>query len=229
MRSGLLLLLVVLALAALAALLWWRFMGSGQSAAAPTSLLASRNHYSLRSFHYELAGAAQKAALAVITTEAGSALAQLLPEEDLVQAASDPAEEAEEHSASATDTGENAEPAELEAAADQTPRPASIRHAAGAVASLLDALDDAPAAELEPVADASEPAPETDEEPAPALYFNPLTAPAPTANDQANRAAEIALRQQRRARMSTNAAAQRAALSGLFPGAGTTTEAPPTT
>ena len=62
--------------------------------------------------------------------------------------------------------------------------------------------------------------PETDEEPAEALFHNPLTAPAPTTNDQANRAAEIALRQQRRARMSADAAAQRAALSGLFPGAG---------
>ena len=213
MRSGIFLLVVLLALGALAALLWWRFKGSGQAAPAPTVLPATRNHHSLRSFHYAPA-AAQKAA-----ATAGAVLAQLLPEEDLELEAQAP-DLPDEEPVTEMAAHDNPELAEQQAAEDEAPRPASIRHAAGAVASLLDALDTTTAAEPEPIAKATEPASETDEEPDPALYFNPLTAPAPTANDQANRAAEIALRQQRRARMNTNAAAQRTALSGLFPGAG---------
>lgn len=202
---------------ALAALLWWRFKGPGKRA-APLAVLATRNHHSLRTFHYETAAAAQAAEKAAATTEVGEALARLLPEEDL--AAPEPLPSAEEDEAtlsadnaeSTTDLGE----ADREALAEDTPRPASIRHAAGALASLLDAQEEDPG----PAESAPEPAVEADEEPAKALFHNPITAPAPTANDQANRAAEIALRQQRRARMSADAAAQRAALSGLFPGAG---------
>ncbi|MBF9144534.1 hypothetical protein [Hymenobacter properus] len=216
MRFGILI-LVVLALAALAALLWWRFKGPGKPA-APVAVLATRNHHSLRTFHYETAAATQAAGQAAASAEVGEALARLLSREDL--AAPEPVHSAEK--AEATLSADNAEStsdpgeADLEAPAEDTPRPASIRHAAGALASLLDVQEEA----VVPAASAPEPAVEADEEPAAALFHNPLTAPAPTANDQANRAAEIALRQQRRARMSADAAAQRAALSGLFPGAG---------
>ncbi|MBD2769448.1 hypothetical protein IC235_16280 [Hymenobacter sp. BT664] len=215
MRFGILI-LVVLALAALAALLWWRFKGPGKPA-APVAVLATRNHHSLRTFHYETAAATQSAKQAAASAEVGEPLARLLPREDL--AAPEPAHFAEE--AKATLSADNAESttelgeADLEAPAEDTPRPASIRHAAGALASLLEVQEEA----VVPAA-APEPAVEADEEPAEALFHNPITAPAPTANDQANRAAEIALRQQRRARMSADAAAQRAALSSLFPGAG---------
>ena len=51
MRSGILLLVVLLALAALTALLWWRLKGSGRPA-APAPQAATRNHHSLRTFHY---------------------------------------------------------------------------------------------------------------------------------------------------------------------------------
>ncbi|MCB2411097.1 hypothetical protein [Hymenobacter lucidus] len=215
MRFGILI-LVVLALAALAALLWWRFKGSGKPA-VPVAVLATRNHHSLRTFHYKTAAATQAAEQAATSAKGGEALARLLPQEDLV--APEPAHSAEEEEAtisadnakSTTDLGE----ADLETPAEDTPRLASIRHAAGALASLLDVQEEA----VVPAASAPEPAVEADEEPAEALFHNLLTAPAPTANDQANRAAEIALRQQRRARMSADAAAQRAALSGLFPGA----------
>ncbi|WBA44295.1 hypothetical protein [Hymenobacter canadensis] len=213
MRS-VILFLVLLALAALAALLWWRFKGSGQPA-APAAALATRNHHSLRTFHYEPAAAAQ-AAIAAVPPEAGAALARLLPAEDL--AGMEPGQSAEAESATTLVDSRHADgehPDQVPPAAE-APRPASIRHAAGALGSLLDAQEDAAA----PVKPASAPATETDEEPAEALFHNPLTAPAPTANDQANRAAAIALRQQRRARMSADAAAQRAALSDLFPGAG---------
>jgi len=217
MRSGILLLVVILALAALAALLWWRFRGPGQPA-APAAVLATRNHHSLRTFHYDTAAAAQSAAAAV-TAEAGAALARLLPEEDLAVLEPMPTAEEEHTMPPADESLPVAEPpaeASHNTPTDEAPRPASIRHAAGALASLLDAQEVAAA----PAAAADEPMPEPDEEPAEALFHNPLTAPAPTANDQANRAAEIALRQQRRARMSTDAAAQRQALNGLFPGAG---------
>lgn len=217
MRSGILLLVVILALAALAALLWWRFKGSGQPAAS-AALLATRNHHSLRTFHYEPAAAAQAAPIGV-TAEAGAALARLLPEEDL--AVENPAHTAEEEQAttpvdSPQPAVEHLEESTQDMPADASPRPASIRHAAGALVSLLDVQEEVAAS----VAPTAEPVAEADEEPAAALFHNPITAPAPTANDQANRAAEIALRQQRRARMSADATAQRAALSGLFPGAG---------
>jgi len=211
MRFGILL-LVILALGALAALLWWRFKGPGKPA-APVAVLGTRNHHSLRTFHYGPAAAAQAATSAVATTEVGEALARLLPQEDL--AAPEPTHSAEEEEATLSADHEAPGEGTQEKPADIPPRPASIRHAAGALASLLDAQEET----VTPVAPTSEPAPETDEEPAETLFHNPITAPAPSANDQANRTAEIALRQQRRARMSADAAAQRAALSGLFPGA----------
>jgi hypothetical protein len=218
MRSGILLLVVILALAALAALLWWRFKGPGKPA-APVAVLATRNHHSLRAFHYKPAAAPQ-ASNKSTATEVGEALAQLLPQEEL--AAPEPSRSAEKEEAalvvdSPLPLAEHLEEASQDAQEEEAPRPASIRHAAGALASLLDAQEDATAS----TAPTPEPALEVNEEPAEALFHNPLTAPAPTANDQANRAAEIALRQQRRARMSADAGAQRAALSGLFPGAGT--------
>ncbi|GAA4389296.1 hypothetical protein [Hymenobacter koreensis] len=212
MRFGILL-LVILALGALAALLWWRFKGPDKPA-APVAVLATRNHHSLRTFHYGSAAAAQAATSAGVTTEVGEALARLLPQEDL--AAPDSTHSAEENEATLSADNEAPSEGNQETSADIPPRPASIRHAAGALASLLDAQEET----VTPVAPTPEPAPETDEEPAEALFHNPITAPAPSANDQANRAAEIALRQQRRARMSADAAAQRAALSDLFPGAG---------
>ncbi|GAA4367789.1 hypothetical protein GCM10023185_39970 [Hymenobacter saemangeumensis] len=223
MRSGILLLVVVLALGALAALLWWRFKGPSKPA-APVAVLATRNHHSLRTFHYETATATQAAEKAVATTEVGKALARLLPQEDM--AASEPMHSVEEEET--TPAVNNAElTADLsdgnqETPAEETPRPASIRHAAGALASLLDAQGGAaaPARPAPNPAPAADEQPEVEEEPAASLYHNPLTAPAPTANDQANRAARISLRQQQRARISADAAAQRAALSGLFPGAG---------
>ncbi|RYU84851.1 hypothetical protein [Hymenobacter persicinus] len=217
MRSGILLLAVILALGALAALLWWRFKGPGKPV-APVAALATRNHHSLRTFHYETAAAAQAAEKAA-TTDVGEALARLLPKEDL--AVPESVQSAEEAAAavvvdSSEPLLEEPEEATQDVPAEDAPRPSSIRHAAGALASLLDAQEGA----ATPLAPTPEPTAEADEEPAEALFHNPLTAPAPTANDQANRAAEIALRQQRRARMSADAAAQRAALSSLFPGAG---------
>lgn len=234
MRSGLLLLLVALALTALAALLWWRFNCSGKPV-APAAVLATRNHHSLRTVHYEPAGSAPPAAGATAAAEAGAALARLLPPEDL--AISKPAQSAQEEGATVSAASQRLvaeEPiaASLAPPAGEEPRPASIRHAAGAVASLLDTLDDGPADAPAPVAQAAEaepeqePEPEAGDEPAKSLFHNPLTAPAPTANDQANRAAEIALRQQRRARMSAGAAAQRTALTELFPGAGSPVPTP---
>lgn len=215
MRSGILLLVVVLALAALAALLWWRFKGGGMPAAPAAT--ATRNHHSLRTFHYQPAGTTPQAAVSKAAADVAAALASLLPPEDLEVAESAQPAEAGVAADGPADGAESipAEAAEAtaEPTADDAPRPASIRHAAGAVAVLLDAVDEAPAVAPPPV-------PDPDEEPAEALFHNPITAPAPTANDQANRAAEIALRQQRRARMSKDAAAQRAALTGLFPGAG---------
>jgi hypothetical protein len=219
MRSGILLLVVILALAALAALLWWRFRGSARPA-APAAAVATRNHHSLRTFHYGPAATGSAAATMAASTEAGAALTRLLPQDDL--AVSEPvAADAEEQAPPLADHPHSEAEQSREAKDDipqeaEAPRPVSIRHAAGALASLLDAQEDAAGALPPP----SEPSPEADEEPAAALFHNPLTAPAPTANDQANRAAEIALRQQRRARMSADAAAQRAALNGLFPGAG---------
>lgn len=217
MRSGIFLLVVVLALAALAALLWWRFKGSGLPAAPAAT--ATRNHHSLRTFHYAPAGAIPKAAVSAEAAAAGAVLASLLPPEDIEAPAGQLPEEAVT-AASEADSPQVLHPDEPDAAAEpateETLRPASIRHAAGAVALLLDAVDESPST----VPSASQPASDPDDEPAEALFHNPITAPAPTANDQANRAAEIALRQQRRARMSKDAAAQRAALNDLFPGAG---------
>ena len=243
MRTGIVLFVVFVAAVALGALLWWRFKGNGRSIAAPPAPVATRNHHSLPLFHYERAGGAPAAAVVAAAPPApGSALASLLPEEDFraqeaaeLQAEADRAEAAQAESreqvateaAGQTPTSGDVPATELaaeDAAIDEEitveragPQLISSRHAAGAVAvaSLLDTLDEAPAAPPAP-----EPAPEPEEEPAaPALFYNPITAPAPSANDQANRAAEIALRKQRRASMAADTAAQRNALQGLFPGA----------
>ncbi|MBC6609058.1 hypothetical protein H8B13_19725 [Hymenobacter sp. BT188] len=199
MRAGLFLLVFVVSVAALGLLLWWRFRGSGKPAPASTALTSPRNHHSLRSFHYEASpttsGATTSAAPGATV---GDALARLLPAEDLQKPA----------------PGEVpiAEPSLISGPAADF-QPVSIRHAPGAATSLLDTLDSTTEPKTARPATALD-----EEEPAAALYYNPLTAPAPTANDQANRAAEIALRQQRRARMSAKTANQRTALSELFPG-----------
>lgn len=227
MRFGLLF-LVLAAIVALSGLLWWRFKGAGRPAPAEPLAVATRNHHSLRVFHY----GPQKEAKPL--SAPGAVLGRLLDGEESAEIP------LTEHSA-----GQEAEPAAVaesadakllpaeatvatavgEQAAATAPQPASIRHAAGAVGSLLDALDQEPEAAPFPDEDVTELAPEgldDAEEPiAAALFHNPLTAPAPTANDQANRAAEIALRQQRRARMAAGSAAQRGALNSLFPGANT--------
>lgn len=224
MRTGTFLFVVLAAALALGALLWWRFKGLGRPAAAPAVPAATRNHHSLPLFHYERAGTLAAPPAAAAPPTPGSALARLLPEEDFraqeaaaLQAEADQLEavEAESREQLAAETDLAAKPAESQPAAMQVPGPTSSRHAAGAVASLLDVLDEAPATPPTPG-----PAPEPEEEPAaPALFYNPITAPAPTANDQDNRAAEIALRKQRRASMAADTAAQRNALQGLFPGA----------
>lgn len=229
MRTSILFVVFAAALA-LGALLWWRFKGNGRIETAPAVPIITRNHHSLPLFHYERAGAAPARPVAAAAPPApGRALARLLPEEDFraqeaaeLQAEADriEAEQAESREQAAAAALEGSTPDESPAAATEAPRPVSSRHAAGAVASLLAALDEAPAADSIPPPAATAAEPEPDEEPAaPALYYNPITAPAPTANDQANRAAEIALRKQRRASMAADTAAQRDALSGLFPGA----------
>nr|GEZ31628.1 hypothetical protein [Tanacetum cinerariifolium] len=230
MRTGTFLFIVFAAALALGALLWWRFKGNGRPVAAPAAPAATRNHHSLPLFHYERAGTVPTQSLAAAAPPApGSALASLLPEEDFraqeaaqLQAEADQVEAAEAESrqlGAAEETVPAAgTPAENQAAESEAPQLVSSRHAAGALASLLEVLDEAPN-NPEP-APAADPAPEPDDElAAAALFYNPITAPAPTANDQANRAAEIALRKQRRASMAADTAAQRTALSGLFPGA----------
>ena len=199
MRTGIVLFVVFVAAVALGALLWWRFKGSGRSVAAPLAPVATRNHHSLPLFHYERASAIP-AAVAAAPPAPGSALASLLPEEDFrgqeaarLQAEADRAEAAQAESreqaateaTGQTSTSDEVPAAEPAALADETtaetagPQLVSSRHAAGAMASLLDALDEAPAVSPTP-----EPAPEPDEEPAaPALFYNPITAPAPSAND----------------------------------------------
>lgn len=235
MRTGILLFVVVGAAVALGALLWWRFKGNGRPVAAPVTPAATRNHHSLPLFHYGRTATAPAPPTAAGPPAPGSALASLLPEEDFrvqeaaeLQAEADRAEAAQAESreqAAETSMAEHptAEGLTAEAVvATEAPQPVSSRHAAGAVASLLDTLDEASAAEATPPIPVSvpRPTPEPDEEPAaPTLFYNPITAPAPTANDQANRAAEIALRKQRRASMAADTAAQRDALQGLFPGA----------
>ncbi len=232
MRTGILLFVVFAAALALGALLWWRFKGNGRAVAAPTVPVATRNHHSLPLFHYGRASAVPAPpAVAAAPPAPGSALARLLPEEDFrvqeaaeLQAEADHAEAVQAESreqAAAETTQEASKTGESQAPEGKMPQPVSTRHAAGAVASLLDTLDEVPAPDTEsaPPAEATKPAPEPDEEPAAsALFYNPITAPAPAANDQANRAAEIALRQQRRASMAADTAAQRDALQGLFPG-----------
>ncbi|GAA4493044.1 hypothetical protein GCM10023172_01070 [Hymenobacter ginsengisoli] len=217
MRFGLLF-LVVAAVVALSGLLWWRFKGAGRTATAEPAAVATRNHHSLRVFHYGPVKAAQPPGAP------GTAIGRLLDGEEAVEiapTASSAGQQAEQTAWIEKANAELLSPAQAAAAA--TPQPASIRHTAGAVGSLLDALDQVPAPAPLPNEEVAEPAPEVpddaDEPIAAALFHNPLTAPAPTANDQANRAAEIALRQQRRARMAAGSAAQRAALNGLFPGA----------
>ena len=216
MRFGLLF-LVLAAVVALSGLLWWRFRGAGRTGTTEPSAVATRNHPSLRVFHYGPQKQAQPQG------KPGAALGQLL---DGKAAETAPTELSAGQQAEQAALVESAD-AELlpsaEAAEAASPQSASIRHAAGAVASLLDALDQVPDSGPLPNKGVAEPAPEVpdyaDEPIAAALFHNPLTAPAPAANDQANRAAEIALRQQRRARMAAGSAAQRGALNGLFPGA----------
>jgi len=185
-------------------------------------MVATTNHSSVRAFHYK-APAHLTPAVAPPPIAANNPLARLLPE-DQYRLQQDLELQAEADRAEA-EAMEQREQAELIPATDAPVDPAPEMPIASA--PVVAAAPSAPAAvfvlELLGVTKqpAAAPAASTDEdadEPiAEALYENPLTTPAPTKNDEANRLTAVALRQRNRAALKTKTNGdQKAALLALL-------------
>lgn len=217
--------LVVFSVAALVAVFAWR---KRQGAAGSTATVAKTNHKSVRTFQYAPPPALAPAAAAP-ELPVTSILTQLLPEEEFkaqqereIQQEADQQEAAEalaRQSAATPQTAANVAPApaapapttKIEATAPVV-APEAAPVVAPAPLSVLDRLAVAnPAATPAPVA--AEP---VDETVPPALLDNPVTAPAPTANDKENRRVGNDLRQRQRAALQANSAQQKAAMSAIY-------------
>ncbi|TYZ12699.1 hypothetical protein FY528_05260 [Hymenobacter lutimineralis] len=159
MQAALFFLLVLLPFAALLGLVWWRFSGRGKG--QPVALVATSNHRSVRSFHYEPKPTPAPGEAAP-PLSADNPISRLMPEEDFrakeeqeLQAEADCVEAdqitarelAATESAAATEN-EAATPAEIPATqeseaapADAPPRVVSSVHALGTAAvSVFDRL-----------------------------------------------------------------------------------------
>jgi hypothetical protein len=206
---------------------------------APKSLVAETNHKSVRSFHYEVGGAAKPAApVAAPPIAANNPLARLMGEKDYraqqdqeeqdLQAEADrlEAEQMEARELAASAVAETpaepvvvTEPAESDVA---TPGPLPASSTGRSVLDMVglntpkaapDAL--AESQEVRPVTPVAD---EEDDTVAESLYDNPLTAAAPTANDTANRLTAVQLKQKQRAALAAKSTNQKAALTALYPG-----------
>lgn len=183
--------LIAIALVGLVGLFFWR---SKHASSAPPAPVAASNHKSVRSFNYG-------------------------PTPVEPAAADEPAASQPNEQAQAAVVVPVVAPALVVApvaAAPVKPVVAAVAKepvAPAAAVSALDMLGDDELPAPKPVA--------TDEssdeaEPDRSLFYNPFTAPAPTANDEANRLAEVELRKQQRAARRAGAGAQKEALTTLY-------------
>ena len=225
--------LIALALLVLGSLLIWRVRNSKtQAAAAP---VAATNHKSVRSFSYAPMPVVEPGAAAP-ALPADSALTRLMVEDDFKakeerenQAEADrlEAQEAEarqqqqaQESVAAAESPTPA-PAEKSPAAPAAPTQPASPAAAPAVVSVANLLSADDADELPAAAPKSSPAApaETDDDTiSPALFDNPLTAKAPTANDEENQRVGAELRRLKRETLRSKAAGEKAALTTLYAG-----------
>lgn len=214
---ALFILLVVLPTGALSGLIWWRFKGSGRTKVE--ALVATRNHPSLRTFHYGPALVVEPAVVAAPPLAPGSPLAHLMPAEDFraneEQKTPAGAIRREAEPTAARAAAEPASPETTGAAASQaaTNRNSTARPAAAGVVSALDVLGTDEQPGPEPAA-----ASIGDDSIAESLFDNPLTQAANTRNDAANRLAAVELRQRRRAAVQAGSLGQKSALNALYPG-----------
>lgn len=227
--------LIALALFILGSLLIWRVRnGKAQAAAAP---VAATNHKSVRSFRYTPMPVAEPGAAAP-ALPADSALTRLMVEDDFKakeerenQAEADrlEAQEAEARQQHQEQQQESVAAAESPAAAPAQESPAApaaptqptspaTASAVVSVANLLSADDADELPATTPETSPASPAPTDDEAPAPALFDNPLTAKASTANDAENQRVGAELRRLKREALQAKAAAEKAALASLYPG-----------
>ena len=184
--------LIVIALVGLVGLFVWR---SKHASSAPPAPVAASNHKSVRSFNY------------------GPAPVAPAPNED-----ARPNEQAQAQVATTAPVvaAAPATPATPAAPAAQVAVVAKQPVAPAAAVSALDMLGDDELPAPKSAAPAAPDAGSDEAEPDRSLFYNPFTAPAPTANDEANRLAEVELRKQQRAARRAGAGAQKEALTTLY-------------
>jgi len=208
MHSTLPFILVAIAVLGLLGILLW---GGRQAKSAPAAPVATRNHKSVRSFNY---GPTSVAAPTPPTTApapvATNVLEHFMPAEDLR------AKEQAQAEAARLEAEQQAVVAPAPAATVDKVVAADEVAAAPAPTAPVSALDMLGTDEL-PTTPSSAPGDSSDEVvPDPALFYNPFSAAAPTANDEANQLAAVELRQRQRAAMKAKSAGQIAALSTLY-------------
>ncbi|KAA3435970.1 hypothetical protein [Rufibacter hautae] len=197
--------LVLIPISLLVALLWWRFYGSGKEARKVIGKSKSGNYKSLRTYRYEVRDFVTlfDEYPEVDPESTGTLLEYLFSNEeylDDISTAETPVVCEESRDTMHADSGNSPKAAtahtdSVTAGDKEEPSVPGVRNT---------------------ITPDVFPGIEQDDSPAQSLYYNPLTAPAPTDNDKKNREAEIALKRRRRAELKNNASAAQSGFNALF-------------
>lgn len=193
--------LVLIPVLLLMVLLWWRFYGGGKNSLKTTGTTKFGNYKSLRTYNYKVRDFVPEMPAAGPNPLPGNILDELVSDEGYQggrASAETPVDPKTSGENPIADSGKSP---------DQASVPIEIAAADSGGDTLI------PGQTIP--SDASHEI-EQESGPAQSLYYNPLTAPAPTDNDKRNREAEIDLKKRRRAALKINSQSAQSGLSELF-------------
>lgn len=189
----------------LVALLWWRFYGNGKETRKTIRKSRTGNYRPLRTYRYEVRDFVTTVGEYQETDPgtSGTLLDELLSEEeylDDISMAETPVSCDDSRDTPYTDSGISPN-----AAMAQTDSVTAGDNEETSVPGVRNSITPDVFPEIG-----------QDDSPAQSIYYNPLTAPAPTDNDKKNRKAEIALKRRRRAELKNNTSAAQSGFNALF-------------
>lgn len=193
--------LVLIPVLLLIILLWWRFSGSGKDSLKTIGKTKFGNYKSLRTYKYEVRDFVPEILAAVPNPLPSNILDELVSEEEYLAAQATAVTPVDTQTSGENPIGESGK------SPDSASVPTEIVEADSDEDTFV-------SGQITP----SDAFPEIDQETGPvqSLYYNPLTAPAPTDNDKRNREAEIDLKKRRRAALKINSQSAQSGLSELF-------------
>ena len=193
--------LVLIPVLLLILLLWWRFSGGGKNSLKTTGTTKFGNYKSLRTYKYEVRDFVPEMPAAGPNPLPGNILDELVSEEEYLAAQVTAVTPVDTQTSGENPIGESGK------SPDSASVPTDIVEADSDEDTFV-------SGQITP----SDAFPEIEQETSPvqSLYYNPLTAPAPTDNDKRNREAEIDLKKRRRAALKINSQSAQSGLSELF-------------